>query len=330
MCLIISDPNDTDATLHSDHLNAVQLIDDSKTVVDQQAHLRSMNGRSYYRWILRFIADNPIRILYTPGHSTEVSVPARFNFEADHYASSGQHHLRDIFTAPIPTFHMDDYTFHTRDDGWIESNIRTYVEKSQIIDAMKRVSAGHQQRMALHLYDTKPPPKYSYTTAYSAYSAVVQLDAQSGQLPTADISHSRGKMDDPRCRMGCDAIDDQHHIFVECPQYAKWRTKAAEEVYRHTNTKLAEKEIEEVARVDLLSTVMFLYSDNTLIWPLQYCTFYLGHLPRFDHLIPKRIGNAGDSLMRTHLAHHLASDWHTAAIRLAGRIWGSGQRETRG
>ncbi|KAJ7708993.1 hypothetical protein B0H17DRAFT_916723 [Mycena rosella] len=298
MCLIISDPNDADTSLYSDHLNAVRLIEDSKTA-----------------------------IIYTPGHASEVSVPAQMNREADHYASSAQRHLRDVFTAPIPTFFMDKFTFFTRADGWIESNIRTYIDKSQIVEASKRIAVGHQQRMALHLYDTKAPPEYSYTTAYSAYSAVVQLYARSGQLPTADLLYSRGKAHNPRCRMGCNAIEDQHHIFVECEQYTEWRSKAAVDVHRRTESKLKEKGYEETDAVDLLSTAKFLFSDKPHIWPLQYCTYFLGHLPNLDHLMPKKPGVDDDKLSRTRLAHHIASDWHTAAIRLAGRIWGDWQRK---
>ncbi|KAJ6521364.1 hypothetical protein DFH09DRAFT_1331237 [Mycena vulgaris] len=158
-----------------------------KTAVDQQARLHGMTRRSYYRLILRLVANNPLKIVYTPGHSSEVSVPARMNFEADHYASSVQRHLHEVFTMPLPTFFMDEFTFHTHDDGWIESNIRTYVNQSQVTAVSIQLAACHYQRMALHLYDDKSPPKYSYTHAYSAYSAVVQLYTCSGQLPSADI-----------------------------------------------------------------------------------------------------------------------------------------------
>ncbi|KAJ7840448.1 hypothetical protein B0H13DRAFT_2366247 [Mycena leptocephala] len=125
-----------DATLYFDHLNAIRLIDDSKTIVDQRQRLRGMNGRSYYRWILDLVKKNKLNIVYTPGHSSEVAVPSRMNFEADHYASSSQHHLPDVPTAPIPTF-MDEFTFNTPDDGWIESSIRNFVEKAQIITTSK-------------------------------------------------------------------------------------------------------------------------------------------------------------------------------------------------
>ncbi|KAJ7803834.1 hypothetical protein B0H14DRAFT_2463490 [Mycena olivaceomarginata] len=187
-----------------------------------------MTGRSYYRWILALVSKSALKITYTPGHSDEVSVPARMNLEAeaDHYASAAQRYLARVPTAPIPTFFMDEFTFYTPDDGWIESNIRNYTEKSQSSTASERLGDGHQQRMSLALYDSNSPPEYPYTHAYSAYSAVVQLYARSGQLPTADVLYSRRKLDDPRCRHGCDAIEDQHHLFVNCKRYAGWRTSA--------------------------------------------------------------------------------------------------------
>ncbi|KAJ7704712.1 hypothetical protein B0H14DRAFT_2171229, partial [Mycena olivaceomarginata] len=84
---------------------------------------------------------------------------------------------------------------------------------------------------------------------------------------------------------GCDAIEDTHHIFVHCARYTEWRAKATTELLRRTVSKLAEKGFEEADAVDLLNTVKLLFSDDN-IWPLQYSTYYLGHIPRFDHLVP--------------------------------------------
>ncbi|KAJ7922787.1 hypothetical protein B0H13DRAFT_95450 [Mycena leptocephala] len=95
--------------------------------------------------------------------------------------------------------------------------------------------------MTLHLYNPRPPPEYSYT---HTYSAVVQLYARSSQLATADLLYSRRKLDSFRCRIGCDAIEDQHCVFVVCEHYSSWRTKEAEQVYRRTDKKLEEKGIE--------------------------------------------------------------------------------------
>ncbi|KAJ6566379.1 hypothetical protein B0H19DRAFT_1351815 [Mycena capillaripes] len=289
MGLTLSPVDDPNAILYTDHLNSVRLIEDSRTVVDQRHRLRTMNGRSYYRWILALISRNPLKIVYTRGHSDEPSTPSRINFEADHYASSAQRVINTVFTAPIPSFFMDDYTFYTEIDGWIESNIRNFVDKSTARTTSRHIAAGHQQRMALHLYDPTPPPEWSYTHAYSAYSAIIQLYARSGQLPSADLLHSRGKLDTPLCRVDCNAIEDMHHIIVECPRYAEWRTKATTDLLRRA-----------------------------------YSVYYLGHIPRINALVPNTNNNKID---HSRLIHHFASDWHTACIRLAGRIWGDWQRE---
>ncbi|KAJ7176386.1 hypothetical protein C8R43DRAFT_872728 [Mycena crocata] len=323
MYLIICDANE--AILYTDHLNSVRLIDDSQTQIDQHPRLRGMNGRSYYRWILKLTSENPFKIKYTAGHSSEVSIPARMNFEADYYASGSQRIFTKLPTAPVPTFFMDEFTFFTLRDGWIESNIRNYVDKATTITLANHIANGHQQRMALSLYDTKAPPEYSYTHAYSAYSALVQLYTRSGQLPTADVLYDRQKLDNPCCRMGCNAIEDQHHIFVHCERYTEWRTKASEELLHRTKSKLCEKGLEETDAVGLLHTVKSLFIDAP-VWPLQYSQYYLGHIPKLNGLIPKKPDDP-DKLSMTRLEHHLASDWHTSCIRLAGRIWGDWQRE---
>ncbi|KAJ7854789.1 hypothetical protein B0H13DRAFT_2358283 [Mycena leptocephala] len=197
--LTLSPIDDPDAVLYTDHLNSVRLIEDSRTIVDQRHRLRTMNARSYYRWILAL---------------TSLSSP---------------HHTHRLYCTN-PHLLMDDYTFFTDTDGWIESNIRNFIDKLSTRSISQHLGAGHQQRMALHLYDLTPPPEWSYTHAYSAYSAVVQLYARSGQLPSADLLHSRGKIESPLCRMGCIAIEDAHHIFVECPRYSDWRSQS----YRRT------------------------------------------------------------------------------------------------
>ncbi|KAJ7812315.1 hypothetical protein B0H14DRAFT_3752727, partial [Mycena olivaceomarginata] len=177
--------------------------------------LRTLNGRSYCRWILALTTNNSLRISYTPGHSDEVSLPAHLNYEADHYASSAQRQPREILSAPIPTFFMDEYTFYSHNDSWIESNIMTYLP-TQHCCTSQALTSGHQLCMALHLYDPRPPPEFPYTQAYSAYSVLIQLYAQSDRLPTADLLHPCKLLPDACCQMGCDAIKDAHHIFVHC------------------------------------------------------------------------------------------------------------------
>ncbi|KAJ6605180.1 hypothetical protein DFH09DRAFT_1422040 [Mycena vulgaris] len=189
-----------------------------------------MNARSYYRWILALLEDEVVEIKHTKGHTDELTIPSLMNYEADYYASAAQKLSKSIPEAPIPTFYMDDYTFYSRRDGWIESKIR------HLIDMMER----------------RPPPDFPYTRAYAAHSAAVQLYARSGQLPAAARMYKRKKNDDDGCIFGCNTIEDAHHIFVECRRYQEWRTKAAEDAVMKTTMKLDEKGVEETARNGLL------------------------------------------------------------------------------
>ncbi|KAJ7500940.1 hypothetical protein B0H11DRAFT_1714061, partial [Mycena galericulata] len=112
----------------------------------------------------------------------------------------------------------------------------------------------------------------------------------------------------PNCHMGCAAIEDAHHIFVDCTRYDDWRSKASEELHTRARDKLS------------------LFSDNCSLWPLHYSAYFLGHIPKFMHLLPP--GHELPKLAFARLIHHLSAEWHTTSIRLAGRIWGHWQKET--
>jgi hypothetical protein len=88
-----------------------------------------MNGWSYYRWIVLFIEEKKVEVDYTHRHSDDIMLPLRLNTEADHYVSSAQQVIDQIPAAPAPTFLMDDYTFYHTDDGWIKSNICSFINK---------------------------------------------------------------------------------------------------------------------------------------------------------------------------------------------------------
>ncbi|KAJ7895328.1 hypothetical protein B0H13DRAFT_1624445, partial [Mycena leptocephala] len=287
--------------------------------------LRRTNARSYYRWIISLARDKGVEVIYTRGHTDDLALPSQMNYEADHYASQAQRRIETVPTAPIPTYTMDEYTFHSQRDGWIESNIRQLVETLMATNTSDTLSIGHHQRMLTSIYDTREPPDFPYTRAFSAYSATVQLYARSGQLAVADTLYKRKKIDSDQCRFGCDAVEDSHHLFVECRRYDEWRANAAEEMGRKADQKLAERGVEEAARKRLLATAKSLFCNDPEVWPLKHSFYYLGHIPPLDPLLPHDIFES--RLSRERLLHYFSAEWHLASIRLAGRIFGDYQRE---
>lgn len=311
-------------TLYSDHQNSVDLIEDIQTRVSQDTRLRGMNGRSYYRWIIALVREQHVNMLYTRGHSAELSLPSQLNREADHYACGSQRFPELVPVAPTPTFTMDAYTLYTNVDGWVESNARNFIDFFLAKEAAERLAHGNRLRMLNSVHDNMPPPDYPYTRALSAHSAVIQLYARSGQLPTAEVLESRSKLPSCLCRLGCDAVESVHHIFVDCVEFKEWRCAAGEEVSLRTERKLVEAGIKEEDQRAILKAAKSLFVDDATVWPLKISQYYLGRIPRISDIVTREM--VPDTVKRRKLASHLSADWHTSAIRLAGRIFGSIQR----
>ncbi|KAJ7897735.1 hypothetical protein B0H13DRAFT_1623441 [Mycena leptocephala] len=126
------------------------------------------------------------------------------------------------------------------------------------------------------------------------------------------------------CRLCSNAIESMHHIFVDCRKFEGWRTEAGVEVTTRTERKLLEMGIAILNQQPILHAAKYLFIDDPIIWPLKMSQYYLGQVPRTDDLITLAL--IPETIKRRKLSVHLASDWHTSSIRLAGRIFGSVQR----
>jgi len=126
--LLMVSKNTQTNILHSDHLNSVRFIQDVRTKMGSVIKLRSTNAQSYYRWIADLATRTRTIVVHVKSHTNEEGIGSRLNAEADHYASKAQGAKHIIPLAPVPTFTMDDYTFYKDDDGWIESNIRIFMD----------------------------------------------------------------------------------------------------------------------------------------------------------------------------------------------------------
>ncbi|KAJ6593172.1 hypothetical protein B0H19DRAFT_1055800 [Mycena capillaripes] len=115
--ILFSDPSISLPHIYTDYLNVVNAIQDARSNVNQVARLRCMHARLYYRWILSLAREKDVEVIHTKGHTDELLVPSQMNFEADHYTLTSQRYIENVPRAPVPTFFMDDYTFHTDADG---------------------------------------------------------------------------------------------------------------------------------------------------------------------------------------------------------------------
>ena len=320
--LVLAEPS---PQIYTDHMNSTNLIEDSLSAINPERRLRGMNGRSYYRWILDLVSRKHATVSYTKAHTNDTSLSASLNQQADHYASAAHKAISSIPLAPIPTFFMNPYTFHRENDGWIESNIRYFVDHFLAKATADRLALLPKHRMATWLYDPTPPPPWIYTKAPSAYTALVQLYARSGQLATAEGLFQKNATTSLLCRFGCPVTENPHHIFVTCGHYSQMRTDALSALTFNAQKKLDEAGIESHLQTPFLDTVKSLFSDSKNVWALGSSMYYLGNIPKIEPLIsPLSFTSIVD---RTRLVHCLANDLHLSSTRLTSRIYGDLQKE---
>ena len=161
--------------LLTDHLNSVRLIEDSKSNISQIPHLCNMNKQSCYQWILSLMDRTNIDVKYMPVHSDEEIVKVKMNHDAELYMSSSHNIQHMIPQSPVPTFHMNKYTFSQEGDSWIESNIGEFINMLMAHKVSTSLGIGNNYQMSTWAHDQLPPPDFPYLKATSAHSAAVQL-----------------------------------------------------------------------------------------------------------------------------------------------------------
>jgi hypothetical protein len=68
---------------------------------------------------------------------------------------------------------MDEYTSYRDADGWIESDIRAFVNYFLPSEMACALAFGNRMRMFTWAHDTHKPPECPYTRAVSAHSRVI-------------------------------------------------------------------------------------------------------------------------------------------------------------
>ena len=135
----------------------------------------------------------------------------------------------------------------------------------------------------------------------------------------------KGQGEDNKCRMGCKAVEDMHHIFIVCLEYDKLRKEARKDVVNKTWMRIQSWEIEETRMTGFLKKAKSLFINCSFFtWLLHYTFYYLGHVPLLDpHVTLDPFKNW---IQHEHFIHNLKGNWHMSSVRLALYIYGQFQK----
>ena len=135
----------------------------------------------------------------------------------------------------------------------------------------------------------------------------------------------KSKVEDSRCRYGCQSTEDMHHVFVGCRRFRELRGEARTLIVKRMEKHIDEYKLEESHVLRLLETAKSFFCDSDLIWPLHYSAYYLGHVPKLNSLVSVEAFTS--TMTRACFLHNIHGDFHLARIHLASRIWGMVQKE---
>jgi hypothetical protein len=127
-----------------------------------------------------------------------------------------------------------------------------------------------------------------------------------------------------RCRLGCEEIEDERHIFSDCPYFDKWRQEAGQRLRDALATRFRQTSMDNQAVEEVLNKAESFYSHDKNIWPLGDSQYYLGLVPKLQKWIQEE---GLERLARERLIHGIYCDWHNTGVRLAARIFGELQRK---
>ncbi|KAG0702846.1 hypothetical protein DFH29DRAFT_999068 [Suillus ampliporus] len=213
--------------IHSDHLNAIRIINSSLVSPLPSHSWSTLPARSLYRWLSSIISSSPTppTLSHIKAHMTSSSLPAQANAIVN--ASARQSHTRLICPYPVPsaTFTLDTFSLYSSRLKFVESPVLSVLTYILSRSAAANPTFTPRNTLALPLYDSHAPPEHPYVRTPYAFLALVQLYARSQQLDTGSVRFTRLGNASPWCRFGCKCLETLHHLFVKCHRFAEMHNR---------------------------------------------------------------------------------------------------------
>jgi exonuclease III len=301
----------------------------------EDSGLDSGAGRSWYRWIFQIwdemeLRGTGIELKHVKAHLTdksEMGPEHRLNDKADKAAKTA----RDpISTSPNhcqwPTFTLDAFAIWDDKCGYIEADLYRLIKDRFKQDRKQRMHhSDYIMQLNTTPYEEGVHPEYMYRRATSDYSIKTQA------LVRGKALHTNRKMwlmfphkYTPMCPNCPYAVEDEHHIFVDCPAYTAAREGASKELIEQIGKMRTEDSIKQ----SLVSIAAALFTDSPP-WPSEQTRYYFGMIPPLDEIFKADqpqpevpvVDESNATNAREESRSSIRKFLHAKAVRTAGYIW---------
>ena len=183
----------TSHAVHLDHLQLICLIEDIHSNTLPLNFWAHKPAQSYYHWLGNVLSHaHDICFTHVKAHTSASDGPSLLNQQADDAASLAHYCSSSFPLAPIPTFSLDNFSLWCPLVGFIENNVLQFITSCLSQQVSHHLFFDSNQCMPSPIAPQSLTFPYEWSSA--GYSAVIQLYACSGQLPTRGLLVSRGML----------------------------------------------------------------------------------------------------------------------------------------
>ncbi|KAG0692478.1 hypothetical protein DFH29DRAFT_860829 [Suillus ampliporus] len=152
------------SAIHSDHLNAVRIINSSLVSPLLPHSWSALPARSLYCWLSLIISSspNPPTLSHIKAHTTSSSLPTQANAIVDALAHNSHSRLIHPYPVPSATFALDTFSLYSSTSKFVESPISSFLTYILSRSAAADPTFTPRSTLALPLYDSHAPPQHPY------------------------------------------------------------------------------------------------------------------------------------------------------------------------
>lgn len=218
----------------TDHMGTVRTSQALQHGPSRDTH-KYQPAHELHNWLREVARATLATTSHVKAHTSRDDIRSTMNQLADEAAALGHSPHLATYLPPL-TGWMRDFVPYKGGSGYVPDNWGGILEHILIDQLFRAQPAKLQGRLLSNVVQPVPAtPDYFYRRSPTSLTTKFQYIIRTGSFPTGLLDWKLDKTRAHRCRQ-CDfAVDDLHHIFVECTAWDRFRQEAIGKAERLCN-----------------------------------------------------------------------------------------------
>lgn len=218
---------DPQAHIITDHLTTVRRLQDMRQPDFDTFRWRRFPASEWHMWLHDVAQDHDARVTHVKAHTGADDDESKLNDQADRHAKQA-HTVHNLVVGP-PTAYMEDFVPICSTTGQYQTDTWKALLARRLEEAtFSRQTPQMKLRLGLQPQpDDRPVASYFFTKSPASTLTRYQYILRAGNFWTnSKLAHGEGgKIQDwQHCELCGADVQDEEHVFLECPAFDEHRT----------------------------------------------------------------------------------------------------------